>query len=408
MNSCIICQSLSVETIIDFGLQSISNRYLSNKEVQEYKHSFNLGYCHFCSLVQLINPPAIHELKPRFDWITYKEPEGHLDDLVDLLSQLPNINEESSFCGVSEYEDTTLDRLRRKKFLNTWRLELDANLGSCNSLTVIETIQRYLEHRDINQITKNNVRPKVIIARDILEHAHNPLPFMQALREIVDPNGYVVFEVPDYSKNFAICDYSSLWEEHISYFTPFTFIQSLEKGGFKIDDLSLYQYDMQDYLIAIARPKSDEYRYKRDEKLQLTEHKRINQFCTKLPKHQSWYRGVLSRYREKGKIALLGAGHIACHFINLLNLADLIDFLVDDHPNKCGMFMPGSQLPILPSSALENKAVTLCLMSLSQESERKVMQSKKYFTERGGIFASIFSASKNALKSYDLAVQEVD
>src|SRR4051812_23101443 len=119
MHSCLICQSSSVETMINFGEQPISNRYLSSNATQEFKHPFNLGYCQFCSLVQLIKPPMSHELRPRFDWITYKEPEGHLDDLVDLLSQLPNITAESGFCGVSEYEDTTLDRLRRKNFLNT-------------------------------------------------------------------------------------------------------------------------------------------------------------------------------------------------------------------------------------------------------------------------------------------------
>lgn len=398
MHVCCICKSVAVELLMDFDKQPMSNRFLSSIENEEFKHPFCLGYCKSCSLVQLINPASRYDLRARFNWITYQEPEGHLDKLVEMISQLSGITSKSSFLGVSDYEDSTLERLRKKNFLQTWRLVLDQDLGTCDSFSVIETIQRYLTHKNIKKITNNNTYPQVIIVRDLLEHAHDPLSFMYGLRDIVLPNGYVVFEVPDYSKNFSLCDYSSLWEEHISYFSPYTFINSLEMGGFTIEKLNLYPYDMQDYLVAITRPNHKKYFSKQDKKTQSTEQKRVHHFSTSFQKRQSWYRSVLSAYRERGKIALLGAGHTACHFINLMNVGDLIDFLLDDHPHKGGMFMPGSKLPILPSTALEDESVKFCLLSLSQESEQKVIANNKKFIDRGGQFSSIFSTSKNALR----------
>ena len=380
---------------IDFGKQPISNRFLSLSSSSELTYSFQLGYCEACSLVQLINPPLSEDLKPSFSWITYNEPENHLDSLVDELIKLPGITADSHFLGVSHFEESTLVRLRKKGFENVSRLKnmLDENID--NTLSVIETIQQYLTAPDFFK----NPKPKVIIVRDILEHAHDPLLLMQALSAMVEKEGYVVFEVPDYTKTFSLCDYSTLWEEHISYFSPYTFLKSLVMGGFSVHTFRKYSYDVQDYLVAVVcLGGNDKNFHSINHKVFQQEKENIDHYAVSYPKRCAWYQDVLSKYRQKGKIALLGAGHLACHFINLMKVGHLIDFLIDDHPNKCGMYMPGSKLPILSSMALEEQAPKLCLLSLSEESEKKVIANKKLFLDQGGEFASIFLTSRHTLK----------
>jgi hypothetical protein len=43
---------------------------------------------------------------------------------------------------------------------------------------------------------------------------------------------------------------------------------------------------------------------------------------------------------------MFGADHLACTFVNLLGLKDVVRFVADDNPHKLGLFMPGSRLPI--------------------------------------------------------------
>jgi len=57
--------------------------------------------------------------------------------------------------------------------------------------------------------------------------------------------------------------------------------------------------------------------------------------------------------------------------------------------------MPGSRLPIVDSSALDR--LDICLLSLSPESERRVVAKHSAFVERGGQFGSIFASSPLAL-----------
>jgi len=79
-------------------------------------------------------------------------------------------------------------------------------------------------------------------------------------------------------------------------------------------------------------------------------------------------------------------------------VADAIECIVDDNPNKRGLYMPGCGLPIVGSSALLEQGISLCLLSLNPIGEEKVIGSQQAFVDRGGVFASIFPASAHAMR----------
>ena len=95
---------------------------------------------------------------------------------------------------------------------------------------------------------------------------------------------------------------------------------------------------------------------------------------------------------------MYGTGHAACMYINLFGIKNLIEYAIDDDLNKEGYFMPGSKLPIQTSKSLSFSNVSLCLLGLSSESEKKVMNKLKFFQNSGGIFGSIYPASKYGIK----------
>jgi hypothetical protein len=102
--------------------------------------------------------------------------------------------------------------------------------------------------------------------------------------------------------------------------------------------------------------------------------------------------------RRRGPIALFGAGHLACTWLGVLAVEDVIDCVIDDNPHKRGLYMPGSRLPIVGSSALVERHISLCLLSLNPIGEEKVLAAHGRFVANGGTFASIFPASVHALQ----------
>src|SRR3990167_535426 len=399
MDRCFICQKNSVNKLMDFGHQPISNRFLQDPLAYEEKYLFCLGICQYCSLLQLINPVSSNQIKSRYSWIKYNEPEDHLDTLAKTIIKLPGISQDSIICGISGYEASLLSRLNKKGFSQTWLLNLQEDLNIHDTLASTETIQEKLTIDISHQLLEKKKRPQVVIARSILEHAHSPMQFMKALQNFVQPDGYIIFEVPDITPSLETFNYGVLWEEHILYFTPFSLAKCLEMGGFELCSLAIYPTVMENALVAITRVANNKDKSAITiDSVSLKEavQKAIT-FTQMLSDRKKWFRKKLSRYKQESKIALLGAGHLACYFINLLELSDLIDFIIDDNMNKIGLFMPGSRLPILPSSTLETQGVKLCLMSLNPESEKKVISKNQKFIADGGKFLSIFASSSYAL-----------
>ena len=90
-----------VVELLDLGPQPICNRFLQNPRENEYVYPMKLNICEATGLVQINDPVPASELAPRFNWITYNEPEAHLDDLVENIIALPGLNHDAKIGGVS-------------------------------------------------------------------------------------------------------------------------------------------------------------------------------------------------------------------------------------------------------------------------------------------------------------------
>lgn len=399
MNTCHLCETESVTELLDLGMQPICNRFLADPEDEEYTHPMTIGQCNVCGLVQIINPVPACELLPWYEWITYNEPEGHLDDLSDIIRNLPGVTGESTVCGISFKDDSSLTRLEQQGFKHAWRIDPKDDLGISNPRAGVETIQDCLTAEVASRIVKRRGTPDIVIVRHILEHAHNALKFMEALRQLVDPEGYIVVEVPDCMRALQNCDYTSLWEEHVLYFTPETFKHCFTFGDLSLVRFECYPYPFENSLVAIVQAQDRVTPSFPAEDALENERRRAQVYSEGLAKYRAELKKFFSEQRQsQGKIALFGAGHLACTFVNLLGLQDYIEFIVDDDPHKQGLLMPGSRLPIHGSIALVEKNIKLCLLSLNPLSEEKVIQKNQDFLERGGTFFSIFPGSKHALQ----------
>jgi hypothetical protein len=80
-----------------------------------------------------------------------------------------------------------------------------------------------------------------------------------------------------------------------------------------------------------------------------------------------------------------------------MGVADLIDFVADDTPQKQSKFLPGARLPIVPSAALVERKIALCLLALSINNEDNVIKRNEGFVRQGGTFRSIFRASPRSI-----------
>lgn len=398
--SCHICGKKTVKVLVDFGKQPVCNRFLKNNTAKERFYPLMLGQCDWCGLIQNPHPLPASKLQPLYKWITYSEPEKHLKVLANTLINLPDINKQSVIGGVSFKDDSLLQLMRQKGVKKIWRINRhDLNLR--NPLAGIETIQKKLTPKTAEKISAKYGKSDIIIARHFLEHTASFTKSLEALKQLITPKGYIVMEVPDCQRAIKQCDYTTVWEEHMLYFTSSTFKNSFSFAGCSLIEFKKFPYPLENVLVGIVQPSKDT-QPRLLSKITLEKEKaQIQAYSGNFSEKRKKLKLFLTAYKKnKGDIAILGAGHFACAFINFMQIKKIIGFIADDNPQKQGLFMPGSKIPINGSPSLLEKNIKLCLLSVDPHKEDKILKNNMSFIKNGGEFLSIFPASQRSLAQF--------
>src|SRR5438132_6475176 len=138
---CVGCGANSITQLADLGPQPPSNRFLLGPDERSECNSLKLGCCRTCGLAQLLSPMAIEMVRSRHAWITYNEPEGHLDRLVDVVATTAAITPHTRLIGLSYKDDSTLARFSKRGAASTYRLDPVNDLDIQESLAGLETLQ---------------------------------------------------------------------------------------------------------------------------------------------------------------------------------------------------------------------------------------------------------------------------
>lgn len=399
--ACLVCRSDRTEMILDLGLQPVSSHFTTRPGEATVEHPLALAVCASCGVVQLARPLPYQDLVPPFDWITYREPERHLDAVVDRILGLPGLKQGGVAAGLSFKDATVLERLARRGFSSTWILDPRQDLGVTNPNANIESVPALLTPARAKEIATGRGQADLIVARHVLEHAEAPWHFLAGLAELLAPGGYLVIEVPDCRANLERRDYTMIWEEHTLYFTPETVPQVLAAAGCVAVGHEIHPFAFEDVIVLYARKDPERASASPVEPAAIERNVALARgfgaaFHTATERHQS----VLAALTEDGKpLAAYGAGHLTCAFINFHGLADLFAFVVDDTKEKQGLYLPKCGLPIVPNTQLTTDAVSACLLGLSPEIEEKVISNNPLYTGGGGEFYSMFADSRRSLQA---------
>ena len=388
--------------VIDLKSQPISNRFLKKKTKKNKLYKLKLIQDLKSGLIKLEKPFPAKELKPIFDWITYSEPEEHLKIMMSHILKSKKIidNNKSKYklniAGISFKDDSLLD-LFNKKGHKTWRLDLikDLNLSiGCG----VETIQSKLCSLNSKKIIKKYGKSDVIIVRHIWEHVYNQNKFIYKLNQLLNLNGCIVFEIPDSSKLVRNYDYTMPWEEHLYYYSPRTFFESLNKNGLSIIFSNKINYSYEDVIYAIVKPskiiKNKNLIAVSTLKKELSDAKKYSMYFEIKKK---MVKDFFKKERKKGPIALFGAGHMSVSFISFFNISSYIDYVLDGNKNKIGLYMPIGNKKIYNPDILKMKNIKTCLLGMNPLHHSLVKNKYKHFKKSGGKFLSIY---KNNFK-YD-------
>jgi hypothetical protein len=224
-----------------------------------------------------------------------------------------------------------------------------------------------------HEIVARRGRFKAVAARQVLEHLQDLDGFFDCVDVLLDDDGYLFIDIPDFGTALKMGDVSALWEEHVSYLTLEVITATLVHYGYEPEEER--RYDFSGGAVAVLAKRTG--RTGNDGK--------FARAATALTKYAGSYNGKadeygktlregLSKAGEAGfRIVVYGVGARSCVLVNGLSLGPHIDFAVDDQVERQGKFMPGCSLEIRPPGVLaEDIRPTVCLLAVNNENDAKV------------------------------------
>lgn len=393
MSHCSACFSELLRSGLDLGTIPLSHDLSATPADSDLgrKISFHLVQCKHCALVQTIETPSAASFIPREEWVRFNEPENHLDDLASRILALRDFSSSSSFGGLSSKDDSLLKKFSANGIKNIWRIDPEKDVGFSGNSAGVAWIQEALNFSLAGQISQNRGRVDLLLARHFLEHVSDIRSFTEAARELLNPGGLLVLEVPDCEEGLKIGDSSILWEEHHICFTSATMERCLLLSGFDIVLKHEYRLPNETCLVVIATPREagDSHAGECSSPC-ASEIECFNSYVSQFTARRLNLRGLLEAWRAAGPIVIYGAGHHANTFIHALGVGDLIAFVIDDNPHKAHRFIAGSDIPVFPSACLKFPEVAVCLSSLGFAAEQRMLSNNHAFSDAGGSFYSMF------------------
>jgi SAM-dependent methyltransferase len=388
---CRLCRQIVGTPALSLGRLPVCNRFTRTGEVGALV-DLDILECETCQLVQLREAPPVEALVPQLPWIRYREPEGHLDALVEALLALRP--EARRALGTGPFEHPLLSRLAARG-LATAAIDLDAAPAEAR-YPYLESWQASLNAQHLAGIAARKGTFDLVSCRYIVEHSPDPVAALIALKSLLGPDGLLLIEVPDSSKFLAAHDYCFLWEEHSSYFVEDTLRRLAEQAGCRVVSLLRYPGALEDALVAVLEV--------------------VQSPSPPLPAHgaSSLFRAYRDRFAATGeslqarlgraagpakeRVALFGVGHQAIMFVNAFGLAADIAMAVDDDPDKAGFFPPGFKVPVVSSERLlQDGRIRTCLLAVAPHIQAKVRAKLEPLARRGVEFRSIFAALDDSI-----------
>jgi SAM-dependent methyltransferase len=259
----------------------------------------------------------------------------------------------------------------------------------------VPTLPQFFGTETARQLASENGEADLLIGNNVLAHVPDLRDFVAGLKVALRPHGVITMEFPHVVRLVEENQFDTIYHEHFSYFSFYTVRRVFIDRGLKIFDveelpthggsLRIYACHVEDESRQIG-PAVDELA-SREESGGYTKLDRYLSFGEKVKEAKRHFLGFLIAAKDAGKsVVAYGAAAKGNTLLNYCGVrADFIDYVVDRSPQKQGLFLPGTHIPILsPDKVRETRPDYLLILPWNLREE--VMRQMAYIRSWKGQF----------------------
>ena len=363
---CRFCQTALSDTVVDLGMSPLCESYLAANQLDRMEpfYPLHVRVCRACLLVQVGEYVRAEEIFTEYayfssfssSWLKHAE-----DYVADMTEQLKL--DEKSFVVELASNDGYLLQYFVKRGIPCLGIEPAANVAKAAVERGVDTKVAFFGQELGRELRSAGKQADLVLGNNVLAQVPDVNSFVAGVPEILKPTGTVTFEFPHLQRLFDGNQFDTIYHEHYSYFSLITAEAIFARHGLTVFDVEeLWTHGGS--LRIFARHAADASRPLTARLLALREreeqsgYRQIETYTRFEQQVRDTKRKLLelliSAKREGKRIVGYGAPGKGNTLLNYCGIrTDFLEFTVDRNPYKQGKFLPGTHIPILHPSRIE-------------------------------------------------------
>jgi hypothetical protein len=363
------CRSCNAEVslkLVDLGTAPPSNSYLAPSALAQAEKWFPLSVivCESCWLVQTEYSPSEELFDPSYAYFSSFSSSwlAHSERSVALAIDRFGLGASSHVVEVAANDGYLLQYVRARGIPCTG-IEPTHSTAEAARAKGIPIVEEFFGVELAKRLVAEGKSADVTFANNVLAHVPDIRDFATGFAVLLEPHGVAMFEFPHLLELIEGVQFDTVYHEHYSYL-------SLESVSRVFDHAGLSIFDVEQLgthggsLRVMAQRKDTGQRalteraaaaHDAERKTGVTSRAFYEGFQAATDRiKDEFVRFLLDAKRAGKRVAGYGAAAKGNTLLNYAGVkSDLVSFVVDRSPSKCGKLMPGSRIPIVDETHLK-------------------------------------------------------
>ena len=399
-DNCRLCASTDLELVFPLPSIPLADNYYpeSRKHEGQKCYPMEVNLCKGCGLVFLR-----HVVDPEIIYRDYVYKTISSPGLVEHFAKYANdiLERIKPAKGSLVVELGSNDGILLRNFKNAGLkvLGIDPARETARQATEagIETWPEFFNPEISEKIKNDKGKASIVIANNVFANIDHVDPIAEGVRNILAPDGVFIFETACLVDTINNLVFDFIYHEHVSYFSVKPLETFFKKHGMEIirvDRAYTKGGSIRCTVQLKGGPRKVEASVRDLINMEVAEgfykRERYDRLSKTLKAEKEKLLKLLKEYKAQGKtIAGYGASHTVTTFIYYFDVAEFLDFIVDDNPLKHNTFSPGFHIPVLDSQALYEKKPDVVVILAWRFTDLIVKKHEKFLTQGGHFIAPI-------------------
>lgn len=384
---------MTKKIFLDLGKQPIANKFTMTGQEEEYFFDLKVVFDEETKLVSL---QKFVDLEMMFnDEYVYlssasKTMREHFKDSAD--------NIKKNFTCEKVLEIGSNDGVFLKNFKTSQAMSVEpcTNFAEITRGLGYKTYDKFWNEDLVEEMNLNKEKFDVVFSANCMCHIPDIEEAFRNVDSVLNEEGVFIFEDPSLLEMIKRNSYDQIYDEHAHVFSVTALSRVLEKAGleiFRVDSLEVHGGTNRIY----AKKKNSQREVEDSVKNSLLEEDAENiskfetylSFAKRVKKSKDQLLKTLKKFKNEGKkIVSYGATSKSTTVFNYCKIdQSLIDYIVDNTPDKQGKYSPGVKIPVVSDTEGFDETVDVAFLG-AWNFKKEILEKEKKFIERGGKFVT--------------------